>query len=175
VYKYIAVRVCHVLDVSIPAGPTVHLTMRSLFNAAFAYLDGLREGPTPYERRLHARRVAATTACLADLWRMQNFMAIGEDELKPPLTAEHAGDILFRLEREVYGEARTRPLREAVVRVGQPWDLAASLSTYRADRKATLASCTERVERELRDLVVSFRSQGESRGIQAYPTSAVAR
>src|SRR5206468_4189430 len=96
-YRFIAARVSHLLHVKPPVEPSVHLGMRALFNLTFDYLDGLAEGKTTYERRLHARRVTAGKACLNDLWRMQNFMVIHADSLAPPLTAERFGEVLWRL------------------------------------------------------------------------------
>jgi hypothetical protein len=154
-YDLIAVRVTHTLHVKMPAERAVRLRMRTLYNAAFDYLDGLAEGRTPYERRLHARRVAAARTCLADLWRVQNFMSVSEDCLAS-LTAERAGELLFRLEKEVYGEPRTRPWREAVVRLGPPIELADWLPQYRASRKRTVAQCTAEVEERLRTLLGSL-------------------
>jgi 1-acyl-sn-glycerol-3-phosphate acyltransferase len=155
-YDCIALRVTHILRAKMPADRSVRLRMRALYNATFDYLDGLAAGrKTPYERRLHARRVAAAQTCLADLWRVQNFMSISEDCLVQ-LSAERAGELLFRLEKEVYGKPRTQPWREAIVRIGPPIELADRLSQYRARRKTTVAACTTEVEERLRTLLESL-------------------
>jgi 1-acyl-sn-glycerol-3-phosphate acyltransferase len=154
-YDLIATRVTHILHVKMPADRSVRLRMRALYNATFDYLDRLAEGRTPYERRLHARRVAAARTCLADLWRVQNFMSISEECLALR-TAERAGELLFRLEKEVYGEPRTLPWREAVVRLGLPMELAGWLPQYRASRKRTVAHCTAELEEHLRTLLRSM-------------------
>jgi hypothetical protein len=154
-YDLIATRVTNILHVKMPADRSVRLRMRALYNATFDYLDRLAEGRTPYERRLHARRVAAARTCLADLWRVQNFMSISGDCLAS-LTAERAGELLFRLEKEVYGEPRTRPWREAVVRLGPPMELADRMPEYRVSRKRTVAQCTAEVEERLRTLLESL-------------------
>nr|CAA9256869.1 hypothetical protein AVDCRST_MAG63-2215 [uncultured Armatimonadetes bacterium] len=156
-YRYVAERIARTLHVRVPEQPTVHLTMRALFNAAFDYRDGLSDGTGSYERRLHARRLRAADTCLRDLWRMQNFMAIDADCLTPPLTVERAGEVLFRLEKEVFGRPQTRPWREAVIRVGPPLDLAERLPQYREGRKAALAAATADVEERLRGLLLSLR------------------
>jgi hypothetical protein len=156
-YDCIALRVTHLLNVKMPADASVRLRMRALYNATFDYLDGLAEGRTPYERRLHVRRVAAARTCLADLWRVQNFMSISEDCLTE-LSAERAGELLFRLEKEVYGKPRTRPWREAVVRLGDPLELADWLPEYRSRRKRTVAQCTALLEQRLRTLLETLRS-----------------
>jgi len=137
------------------------LRMRALFNATFDYLDGMAEGKTFYERRLHARRITAARACLADLWRLQNFMVFGEGTLAPPLSLERLGEVLFRLEKEVYGNPRTRPWREAVVRLGAPVDLADWLPDYQASRKQALAWVTNVMEERLRTLLASCSSPAE--------------
>lgn len=158
VYDAIALRVTQALRVPMPPDPSVRLRMRALFNAAFDYLDALAEGKTFYERRLQARRAATARTCLADLWRVQNFMAIGENSLADPLTVERAGEVLFRLEKEVYGSPRTLPRREALIRVGEPFDLAERLPEYRVSRKRSVALCTTEVEERLRALLHSFSS-----------------
>jgi hypothetical protein len=159
-YHFIAARVSHLLHTRPPEERSVPLGMRALFNATFDYLDGLAEGKTPYERRLHARRVTTATACLNDLWRMQNFMVINEGCLAPPLTAERFGEVLWRLEVEVYGRARTRPWREAIVRLGEPIELSDRLLEYHAARKATVARCTVELEERLRGMLASLQSLG---------------
>jgi 1-acyl-sn-glycerol-3-phosphate acyltransferase len=161
-YQLIASRVAQVLHVSPPTS-SVHLGMRSLFNATFDYLEGLAAGRTRYERRLHTRRVAAARACLNDLWRVQNFMVISEEGMSAT-NAERAGEALWRLEREVCGRPRTRPLREAVVRLGTPLELAERLPAYRADRKAAVAQCTTEVEERLRSLLGSLAHPGTPPG-----------
>jgi len=161
-FDYIAERTAHVLHVSVRAAPTVSLTLRALFNAAFDYVDGLEPGTSAYEKRLHERRALTARACLADLWRVQNFMAISEESLRAPLTVERAGEILFRLEKEVYGKPRTRPLRDAFVRIGHPWDLSDDLPAYRASRKTTLAHCTGRLEQQMRALLQASLADGSA-------------
>jgi 1-acyl-sn-glycerol-3-phosphate acyltransferase len=158
-YQLIAARVSGVLHVSPPTTPSVHLGMRAMFNATFDYLDVLAAGRTRYQRHLHKRRVTAARACLNDLWRVQNFMVISEKRLAPT-TAEQLGEALWRLEREVRGRPRTRPLREAIVRLGEPLELAEHLPAYRSYRKATLVRCTEEVEERLRGLLGSLADLG---------------
>jgi len=163
VTEYIVARVAHTLPmqarlpdrVKTLAGPDapLPLRMRALFNAVFDYVDGLAEGKTFYERRLHRRRVAAARSCLADLWRMQNFLVITADALNPPAPPERLGEVLFRLEREVYGTARTRPWREARIVVGVPLDLADYQADHAASRKRTLARVTGEIETRLRALL----------------------
>ena len=159
VTEHVAARVAHVLPVRSRIATNrelpVFLRMRALFNATFDYLDGLAEGTTAYERRLHARRLAAARACIADLWRMQNFMVVGEHTLAPPVSDERLGEVLFRLEKEVYGRARTRPPREAIVRVGAPLELADHLPDYHASRKQTLQCVTNELKARLRALLDS--------------------
>jgi hypothetical protein len=55
-----------------------------------------------------------------------------------------------RQEKEVYGNPRTRPWREALVRLGPPLELANWLAEYRARRKTMVARCTAEVEERLR-------------------------
>ncbi len=152
-YRQIGARVAAVVHVPAPETGPVHLGMRALFNAVFDYMDGLATGATPYEHRLHERRLVAVQACLNDLWRVQNFMAISGDYLAPPVTPERLGEVLWRLENEVLGRARTRPLRQAVVRIGEPLELANYLDAYRAGRRAAVAASTRELEDRLRRLL----------------------
>jgi hypothetical protein len=160
VADYVFLRVAHALSTQVPPSPHLHLQMRAMFNAAFDYLEGLSDRGSAYERRLHERRLRIGRACLADLLRMQNFMVISEASLGTPGHAEQVGEVLFRLEKEVFGRARTLPLREAVVRVGEPIELAERLPAYRVNRKAAVAATTELFHARLSELLGSLAGVG---------------
>ncbi len=159
-YRHITERVARVLHAPPRGEEEVHVGMRALFNAAFDYLDLLANEDTAYERRLHERRVAAAKACLNDLWRIQNFMVISEECLAPPVAVERAGELLWRLEIEAFGRGRTRPWREAVVRIGEPIELGERYEEYRAGRRAARTGCTAEVETRLRGLLESVSLSG---------------
>jgi hypothetical protein len=91
---------------------------------------------------------------------MQNFMVVGEHTLAPPVSVERLGEVVFRLEKEVYGQARTRPPREAIVHVGEPLEMADYLSEYHGSRKQTLRRVTNDLEARLRALLECNGSGG---------------
>lgn len=150
VYQFIEDRACHALGCKPPHADTVPVRLRTLFNAAFDFRDGLAHEPTPYGQQLHHRRQLATDAVLADLWRAQNFMAVRDES---PTTEERFGELVFRLEKEVFGKPKTLPLRIASVRVGEPLELSEYAATYERSRKAALATVTDEIEKRLNALL----------------------
>lgn len=156
--KFITERVAHTLHVRVPEELTTPNRMRLLFNATYDYLDGLKAGRTAYERRLHSRRLTAARACLNDLWRLQNFMVISADYLPHPLIAERLGELLYRLEIEVFGGPRTVPYREALIRTGEAVDLADYFPRYLENPRATLRAATLELEAGMRAVLDSMAS-----------------
>lgn len=159
-YRHIGQRVARVVNVPFPQEEPVPVGMRMLFNATFDFQDALAEGESRYARRLHRRRTGAARTCLHDLWRLQNFMVISGDCLAPPVSAERFGEVLWRLEVEVTGRARTRPLREAVVRIGEPLALETRLPHYRRNRREAVATCCGELEALLRGQLESMAALG---------------
>ena len=159
-FDFILERVAGVIHAEPSREDEIHLRMRVMSNRTHDYLQRLAEGDTPYARRLHERRVVAAQACLNDLERLQNFMAVSADYLQPPLTVERAAEILGRLEKEVLGQRRLRPRCEALVRLREPLELAEWLPRYQENRKATVAECTDLVEGRLRELSAETRDLG---------------
>ncbi|MBM3459670.1 MAG: 1-acyl-sn-glycerol-3-phosphate acyltransferase [Armatimonadetes bacterium] len=160
VFRYGGGRVAEMLHVPFPDQEPVPVGLRILYNHTFDYQAGLAAGKSAYERRLHARRLLAARACLNDLDRLQNFMVIGGRSLAPPVRAERFGEVLWRLEREVVGRPRTRPLREAVVRVGEPLRLEAQFPAYRETRRKEVARCSQDIEARLRTQLEGMFSLG---------------
>lgn len=158
--NFISGRVSGALNIREPSATGIPIKMRALFNATFDYLDALAEGESSFQRQLYGRRQLAVKACLKDLWRMQNFMTISEASLAPPITAERAGEVLWRLETEVYGKAHTRPLREALVRISQPIELSARIVEYHRAERPTVLTVTADLEERLRGIVHSLSPLG---------------
>jgi len=128
-YARIETNVCLRLGIPPPHQATVPVRLRALFNAAF---------DSPHSE------------VLPELWRVQNFMAV-RDEL--PETEERFAELLFRLEKDVFGKPRTLPLRTAHLRIGPPLELEDWLPSYRQSRKKALLEVTRELERRLHALL----------------------
>lgn len=132
-YHVIEAQTCTLLACAPPHGDTIPVRLRALFNAAFDQPDS-----------------PATRLARKELWRVQNFMAV-RDEV--PETYERFAELLFRLEKEVYGKPKTLPLRIAHVRIGEPLELSDYTAHYQRSRKAGLATVTDALERRLNGLL----------------------
>jgi hypothetical protein len=147
-YQHIEAQTCEWLDCPPPRGDTVPVRLRALFNAAFDFSDSMDDYAKDWIHRAHFR--ATVGFILADLWRVQNFMAV-RDEV--PETYERFAELLFRLEKEVFGKPKTLPKRIAYVRIGEPLELSEYAAAYHHSRKAALATVTAEIEERLNTLL----------------------
>lgn len=152
-YSVLEARVAAMLRVSLPKETNMVHRMRTLFNAAYAYREKMENGETRYAHRLQERRQWIADACLADLRRVENFMGVREKRLEADATLEQISEMLVRLEVELYGDKRTRPLRDATIAMGEPFSTSERFPAYKADKRQEVADVTSDVETRLRDLL----------------------
>ncbi len=152
-YATLEARVIAMLRVSPPKETNLVHRMRTLFNAADAYREKMENGATPYAKRLQERREWIADACLADLRRVENFMGVREHRIEADATLEQIGEMLVRLEVEVFGNRRTQPMRDATISLGEPFSVNQRLPAYIADKRAEVAAVTMDVENRLRTLL----------------------
>ncbi|MBC8143328.1 MAG: hypothetical protein H7Y38_18025 [Armatimonadetes bacterium] len=130
------------------------LRMRTLYNRVFEYRASLVGGTTPYEKRLHERRLVAVAAATADMDRLQNFMVAAEGMVGgESASLERIGETVYRLEREVFGASQTHPLREAVVVLGEAWDISPFYEDWCANRRRASHAAVTELENRLRELL----------------------
>ncbi len=157
-YSCLEARVVAMLRAPVPKETNLVHRMRTLFNAAYAYREKMDHGETRYSHRLQERREWIADACLADLRRVENFMGVGEKRLEADATLEQISEMLVRLEVELYGDRRTRPLRDATIAMGEPFSANARFDDYKSDKRKAVADVTADVETRLRALLEGLQS-----------------
>ncbi|MBC7806055.1 MAG: 1-acyl-sn-glycerol-3-phosphate acyltransferase [Akkermansiaceae bacterium] len=163
-YSCLEARVVAMLRAPVPKETNMVHRMRTLFNGAYAYREKMDHGETRYSHRLQERREWIADACLADLRRVENFMGVREKRLEADATLEQISEMLVRLEVELYGDRRTRPLRDATIAMAEPFSASERFPAYQADKRKAVADVTADVETRLRALLD---------GLQAVSTLAI--
>lgn len=121
------------------------------------------EPPTAaYEQQLHTERVRMARATYDELWRLLKFVAVYDGYVTESLTVERFMDILALLEYEVLSNRRTWGPRKAIIRVGEPVNLADRWEGYSTDRRATVTSVTAEIESQVRDMLAELGRQHET-------------
>ncbi|MBC8135087.1 MAG: 1-acyl-sn-glycerol-3-phosphate acyltransferase [Fibrella sp.] len=152
-YSCLEARVVAMLRVPLPKETNMVHRMRTLFNAAYAYREKMDNGETRYSHRLQERREWIADACLADLRRVENFMGVRDKRLEADATLEQISEMLVRLEVELHGDRRTRPLRDATIAMGEPFSANERFAAYKTDKRKEVADVTADVETRLRTLL----------------------
>ncbi len=151
---YVAARIVTLTNVAPSTESVLSLRMRTLYNRVFEYRATLVGGITQYEKRLHKRRLVAVAAATADMDRLQNFIVAAEGMVGgESASLERIGETVYRLEREVFGASQTHPLREAVVVLGDAWDLSPMYGEWCGNRRRASRAAVAELENRLRDLL----------------------
>ena len=135
-------RISHLLAVEHVPGATFQDRLRRLYTVLDEQMHEPDDTASAYARQVQQQREPAWRAFEADLRRVQCFQAVRDGYVGAHPSAERYLDMLGRLEREVFGRAPCYGRRRALVRVGEPLDLACWAAAYKADRKAALAAIT---------------------------------
>lgn len=147
-------RAAALIGVSLPADMTQPDRMRLLLNSVYAVTH---EEPnaqwTPYQARVHRQQAARAAPLLYDLNRVANWIAVQDNYIRARPTPERMANTLRRLEVEAFGKPRLHGRRRAVIRLGQPINLAACYAAYRADKKGTVARVTHELEQAVQEIL----------------------
>lgn len=128
--------------------------LRTVVNAVFAVTrDEPHEKWPAYRERLHKEQAARVTPLLQDLNRVANWIAVTDNYVRSNPTADRMGDNIRRLEIEVFGESFLIGPRKAVIRIGEPIDLGAAYSEYRADKRGTVNRIVGQLEHDVQALL----------------------
>ncbi len=150
-YQRMLDRIAAAVGVNIARDGTRQDVLRRLFAAVESELTE-PEAASDYERRMQSERLPAWRAFERDLARLQTFQAVRDGYVAEHPSAERYLDVIGRLEVEVLGRAKVHQPRRAVVRVGEPIDLAERWPAYQADRRAAV----EQTNAELRERVAAL-------------------
>ncbi|MBC8136198.1 MAG: hypothetical protein H8F28_09955, partial [Fibrella sp.] len=152
--RYIEHRIVTLTNVKPPIESVPSLRMRTLYNRVFEYEASLTDGATIYTKQLHRRRLLAVRAAITDMNRLQNFMVAADGMVGGPnASAERIGETIYRLEREVFGTSRTHPLREAIVVLGDAWDVSEFYTQWKENRRAGMRAAVTELETRLKTLL----------------------
>lgn len=111
---------------------------------------------TEYERKIHEEQLQKFQQFYPDLERLINFIAITDGYVAEEPSAERYLEVIFRLEKEVYGKGSMRGPRVASIRAGEPIDLLKYYNTYKTKKKETVEEITIELETEVRKLVAGI-------------------
>lgn len=153
-------RAAGLIGVRLPPEDTLPERMRLLINSVYAVThDDSHEKRSPYQARVHRQQAARAAPLLNDLNRVANWIAVQDNYVRAQPTPERMADTLRRLEIEAFGKASLHGPRRALVRVGEPINLAACYDAYRADKKATVARVTHELEQAVQQLLDTGRPE----------------
>ena len=152
--QYVERRIITLTNVVPPTETEPSLRMRTLYNRVFEFEATLTHGATFYDKQLHRRRLLAVRAATTDMHRLQNFMVAADGMVGGPnASSERIGESIYRLEREVFGAPKTLPLREAIVVLGDAWDISPFYAVWEENRRAGLNAAVAELESRLRTLL----------------------
>lgn len=110
---------------------------------------------TEYERKIHEELLQKFQRFYSDLNRLVNFIAISDGYVAEVPSAERFLDVITRLEREVFGNAKKQGPRVASIRVGDPINLRDCYDTYKQEKRETVEQITLELETAVQTLVTS--------------------
>ncbi len=111
---------------------------------------------TTYERKIHEEQLQKFQQFYPDLDRLINFIAITDGYVAAEPSAERYLEVIFRLEKEVFGKGRMWGPRVASIRAGEPINLLEYYDTYKTQKKETVEEITIELETAVRNLVAGM-------------------
>ena len=111
---------------------------------------------TEYERKIHEEQLQKFQQFYPDLNRLINFIAITDGYVAAEHSPERYLEVIFRLEKEVFGAAKMRGPRVASIRAGKPINLLESYDTYKTQKKETVEKVTVELETEVQNLITEL-------------------
>ena len=111
---------------------------------------------TEYERKIHEEQLQKFQQFYPDLERLINFIAITDGYVAEEPSAERYLEVIFRLEKEVFGNGSMHGPRVASIRAGEPINLSKYYDSYKTQKKETVEEITIELETEVRNLVAGI-------------------
>lgn len=127
--------------------------VRALKNLVDAEVYRDVEQMTEYERKIHEEQLQKFQQFYPDLNRLINFIAISDGYVAEEHSPERYLEVIFRLEKEVFGAANMRGPRVASIRVGEPKNLLEHYDAYKSHKKETVEKITTELETEVQNLI----------------------
>lgn len=130
--------------------------VRALKNIVDAEIYRDVDQMTEYERKIHEEQLQKFQQFYPDLNRLVNFIAITDGYVAEEHSPERYLEVIFRLEKEVFGAANMRGPRVASIRAGEPKNLLEHYDTYKSEKKETVEQLTTELETEVQNLVTGL-------------------
>jgi 1-acyl-sn-glycerol-3-phosphate acyltransferase len=111
---------------------------------------------TNYEKRMIDHLRLTLSEFYKDLDRVVYFLTYDESYIQENRTPERFIEMLRRLEREIYGEARLSHPRIAMVKVGEILNLQTHFKDYEADKKGVVRQIAGDLEEDMRQLILNM-------------------
>lgn len=146
-------RVARTVGATVDPNEPLQDQLHAVFNAVKGWVGLPSDDPSDYDDRLYRNKMATAAPLFRDLNRLQNFIAITGDYIAAEATAERFLEVLARLEKEVFGEIRTKPPREAIVRIAPPLRLEERYDAYRANKRQVVQDLTREMECTIRGML----------------------
>lgn len=113
---------------------------------------------TDYQKHMVEHFRKALSEFYQDLERVVYFLTYDESYLKESQSPERLIDVIRRLEREVFGDARLLYPRVAMVKVGEIINLKEQLPGYEADKKSFVKQMASELEDNMRRMLIAMHS-----------------
>ena len=133
--------------------------VRALKNLVDAEIYRETEEISAYEQQIHEQRLEKFQEFYPDLNRLINFIAIYDGYVGETQSPERFLEVIIRLEREVFGDSKSRGPRIAFMRFGAPKNLLDRYETYRDNKKQTVQDITLELETEVQTLISDMSHQ----------------
>jgi hypothetical protein len=126
--------------------------IRTLINTVDQIVHEEPEG-SDYKLDLHHQRQEQVKPLYDDLSRAMRFIATYDGYVRETLSVERFLDTIGQLEREVLGKRRKQGPRKALIRIGEPVNLAEYLDQFRKEKRKTLEFVTTQLESRVREML----------------------
>ena len=113
-------------------------------------------GSSDYEQQLNERRQKQAQGLYEDLRQVLRFIVVHDGYVRESPTAERFLDLLGMLEWEVFERRPSWGPRKAIVKIGEPLNVAAHLPRYRADKRGALQEVTMSLESSVRRMLAEL-------------------
>jgi hypothetical protein len=134
--------------------------MRALFNAVREFKADSHQANTEYEQRIASQTMVQVQLVIDDLNRVSDSIMTSGQYVTGLPTYERLGDLLGRMEDEVFGKHVRYPKREAIVRIAEPLELASMAEAYKENKRATVSSATAQIASKIAGMLDELASEG---------------
>ena len=108
---------------------------------------------TLYQQHLIEHEVRTYKEFYRDLDRVVSFLIFKDGYVREKPTPERFMEMIFRLEKEVFGRPKTKVPRRATVTLGSAVSLLTHYEAYQQDKRVTLSHLTQILEKDMQSLI----------------------